>query len=97
MQVEEMHCFRHHNDLLSLLLWSKSAIGPTMLSRCPLILALSLTLLLLRPSYSRVDVRNGAVTPLGRTARREIQGRPLAFTVKGDERFGVSTVLAQLS
>src|ERR1700733_14200722 len=78
MQVEEMHCFQHHNNLLRLLLWSKSAIGLTVLSRCPLTLALSLALLLLRPSHSRVDVRNGAVAFLDRVARREIQGRLLS-------------------
>src|ERR1700721_3181236 len=100
MQVEDMHCFQHHNNLLRLPLWSKSAIGLTVLSRRPLTLALSLALLLLRPSHSHVDVRNGVVAflgPHGTTGDpRALAIGAKAFTVKGDERFGVSTVLTQL-
>jgi hypothetical protein len=58
------------------------------------------SLLLHRPSHSRVDVRNEDVAFLGRTATmrdpRPLAMRSKAFTVKDDKRFGVSTVLAQL-
>jgi hypothetical protein len=60
----------------------------------------SLALLLPRPSHSRVDVRNDAVIFLGCTAtagdRRALAIGSKTFTVKDDERFRVSTVLAQL-